>query len=167
MPTPNELKTDFWSALKSDKTVMLGLAGVEHGHTRPMTARIEGDTGPIWFFGDRDTELVKSLDRSQSAVFSFSAKDHDLFAAVDGVLQVDMNRAVIDRLWNSAIAAWYKGGKDDPRLALLRFDPGQAEIWQSESSLFAGVKALLGVESQTNRDGKKAEVSLATGRASP
>ncbi|NNC01136.1 general stress protein, partial [Corallococcus exiguus] len=33
MPTPAELKTAFWKALKSDMTVMLGLAGTEKGHT--------------------------------------------------------------------------------------------------------------------------------------
>ena len=38
MPTPRELEDKFWSALKSDRTMMLGLDGVEDGHARPMTA---------------------------------------------------------------------------------------------------------------------------------
>src|SRR6185503_19336022 len=41
MPTPKELEAKFWSALKSDMTMMLGLADAEDGHTRPMTAQIE------------------------------------------------------------------------------------------------------------------------------
>src|SRR5262245_8550914 len=32
MPTPQELEQKFWSALKSDMTMMLGLDGVEDGH---------------------------------------------------------------------------------------------------------------------------------------
>ena len=39
MPTPQELETKFWNALKSDMTMMLGLDGVEDGHARPMTAQ--------------------------------------------------------------------------------------------------------------------------------
>ena len=55
MPTPRELEDKFWSALKSDRTMMLGLDGVEDGHARPMTAQVEGEKGPIWFFTARDT----------------------------------------------------------------------------------------------------------------
>jgi hypothetical protein len=35
MPTPRELEDKFWSALKSDRTMMLGLDGVEDGHAPP------------------------------------------------------------------------------------------------------------------------------------
>jgi hypothetical protein len=42
MPTPQDLEAKFWSTLKSDGVVMLGLSGVDNGHTRPMTAHIEG-----------------------------------------------------------------------------------------------------------------------------
>ena len=54
MPTPQELEEKFWKALKSDMTMMLGLDGVEDGHTRPMTAQLDGDRGPIWFFTAKD-----------------------------------------------------------------------------------------------------------------
>ena len=37
MPTPQELESKLWTALESDRTVMLGLDGAEDGHTRPMT----------------------------------------------------------------------------------------------------------------------------------
>ena len=61
MPTPQELEAEFWKALESDRTMMLGLDGVEDGHTRPMTAQTEGPTGPIWFFSARDNALVQAL----------------------------------------------------------------------------------------------------------
>ncbi len=51
---------------------------------------------------------------------------------------------MIDRLWNRYVAAWFEGGKDDPKLCLLRFDPAEAEIWLDASSIVAGVKMLLG-----------------------
>ena len=53
MPTPRELEDKFWSALKSDRTMMLGLDGIEDGHARPMTAQVEGEKVPIWFFTAR------------------------------------------------------------------------------------------------------------------
>src|ERR1700744_6450471 len=146
MPTPQELETKFWKALRSDMTMMLGLQGVSDGHTRPMTAQLDGDQdrGPIWFFGSTDTHLVQSMEDGSRAIATFSTKGHDLFASVHGTLTLDNDRAVIDRLWNRHVAAWYEGGKDDPKLALLRLDAERAEIWLEGSSLIAGIKMLFG-----------------------
>jgi len=148
MPTPQELEQKFWQALKSDMTMMLGLDGVEDGHARPMTAQLEhDDRGPIWFFTARDNTIVKKLAaQSNRTIATFTSKGHDLFATIHGTVRLDTDRAVIDRLWNRYIAAWYEGGKDDPKLALLRLDPERAEIWADASSILAGVKLLLGVD---------------------
>lgn len=42
MPDNAEIKAKFWKALKSDRTIMLGLAGGDDGHARPMTVRASG-----------------------------------------------------------------------------------------------------------------------------
>ena len=147
MPTPDELKARLWKSLRSDMTVMLGLVGGEHGHTRPMTSQVEeGDHGPLWFFTSKDSALVQKLaGGTQDASAQFVSKGHDLWASIEGTLTENTDRAVVDRLWNSHIAAWYKDGKDDPKLALLRFDPHKAEIWKDGSSLVAGVMTALGL----------------------
>ena len=161
MTTPAELEAKFWKALKSDRTVMLSLSGVEGGMGQPMTAQIEGDEGgPIWFFTAKDTDLVEALGERGPAAINFSSKDHDLFAAVEGELIADNDRAAIERLWNPFVAAWYEGGKDDPNLQLLRFEPGRAQIWLNEHSLFAGVKMLLGKDPKADYQDKVAEVRL-------
>jgi general stress protein 26 len=160
MPTPQELEAKFWQALKSDMTVMLGLNGVEDGHTRPMTAQVEGEHGPIWFFTVSDTLLVKDLPKGSRAIATFTAKDHDLFATIHGALTIDNDRAVIDRLWNSHVAAWYQGNKDDPKLTLLRLDAESAEIWLEASGFVAGVKALFGIDPKKDYKDNMAKVSL-------
>ncbi|WP_457579881.1 pyridoxamine 5'-phosphate oxidase family protein [Ensifer canadensis] len=160
MATPEELKKKFWKALKSDMTVMLGLSDKEHGHTRPMTAQVEGERGPIWFFTVRSAVVAQNADASVPAMFAFASKDHELFATVHGLLRLDNDRAVIERLWNQYIAAWYEGGKDDPKLALLRFEPNEAEIWLNETSLFAGIKLILGGDPKEEYKEKTAKVEL-------
>ena len=160
MATPQELEQRFWKALKSDMTMMLGLDGVEDGHARPMTAQFEEERSPIWFFTSRDNGIVEKLPQGDRAIATFVSKGHDLFATVHGSLAVDNDRATIDRLWNPFAAAWYEHGKDDPKLALLRFDAERAEIWLDGSSLVAGVKALLGRDPKKDYQGKVAEVEL-------
>lgn len=160
MTSPDDLKDKLWHALKNDRTLMLGIDGVEDGHCRPMTAQFEDNRSPIWFFTGRDNALVKNLGPGTRAIAAFAAKSHDLFASIRGTLHIDNDRAVIDRLWNPWIAAWFEGGKDDPNLVLLRLDAESAEVWLNENNLLAGVKMLLGVDPKKDYEDKVAQVKL-------
>ena len=160
MPDAKNLEARFWKSLRSDMTMMLGLVGLEDGHTRPMTAQVEHDRGPIWFFTARDNTIVQNLGGGVRAIATFASKGHDLFASVQGQLVMDNDRAVIDRLWNSFIAAWYEQGKDDPKLTLLRLDPERAEIWLNGNSLVAGIRILLGRDPKQDYQENVAKVLL-------
>ena len=143
MPDDNqEFKSKFWDSIRSDMTAMIGVPGV---HPRPMTAQFDGDRNVIYFFTAKDTELAEKAAKGKEATLVYAAKGHDLFATVEGILKVDNDRAVIDRLWNRFVAAWFEQGKEDPKLCLLRFDAAYAEIWKDASSVVAGVKLFLGL----------------------
>lgn len=160
MPAPAELETKFWKALSSDMTVMLGLSGTDTGHARPMTGQIENGEGPIWFFTSTDSKLLQGGHGPKPAMFTFVDKGHDMFACVHGNLSVNNDRAVIDRLWNPYVAAWYEDGKDDPKLVLLRFDPAEAELWEDKSSLLAGLRMLMGADPKVDYRDSVAKVDL-------
>lgn len=159
MPSPAELESKLWKALHSDRTVMVGVDGVEGGQTRPMTAIIEDGHGPLWFFTGKPNTLADVAGKGLTVVASFSSKGHDLFACITGSLHVHNERAVIDRLWNPFIAAWFDG-KDDPKLVLLRMDAAHAEIWLNENNLLAGIKLLFGGDAKKDFAGKQADVDL-------
>ena len=159
MSTEQKLEEKLWKALSSDRTVMLGLDGEEDGHSRPMTAMVEGNAGPIWFFAGKPNAVVDNLSKSHRAIAAFCAKGHDLFASIHGNLSVDQDRNVIDRLWNPFIAAWFDG-KDDPKLVLLRFDPEHAEVWLNESNVLAGVKMMFGADPKQDYKDKVGDVDL-------
>ena len=160
MPSSQELEAKFWSALKSDMTMMLGLDGVEDGHARPMTAQIDGERSPIWFFTSVENGIVEKLGQGDRAIATFTAKGHDLFATIHGRVSIDQDRATIDKLWNRYVAAWYEGGKEDPKLRLLRLDAERAEIWLDASSLIAGIKMLLGSDPKKDYKDNVAKVAL-------
>ena len=160
MASEAEITEKFWKALKSDMTVMLGVQGVEHDKTQPMTAQMLDDAHYVWFFTTKDNGLVENMRRNDRAIMTFASKGHDLFATVDGRLELDNDRATIDRLWNPFAAAWYEGGKDDPNLQLIRLDPISAQIWLNENSAFAGLKTLLGRDPKKDYQDKVAEVAL-------
>jgi general stress protein 26 len=161
MSNQADIETKFWKALKSDRTLMLGLTGADGGHAQPMTAQLDDKHGgPIWIFTAKDTDLVEALGEGHEAAAQFASKNHELFATLHGTLTPHNDRETIERLWNPFVAAWFEGGKDDPKLQLLRFEPEEGQIWLNENSLFAGVKMLLGRDPKQDYQDKVAEVRL-------
>ena len=165
------LREEFWEALDDSPFVMLGLQGVDDAMTRPMTAQVDRrggtgkqDGGRIYFFASRSEDLVRGLARSSKAVAAFASKGHKLFASIHGNLVLDQDRQVIDRLWNPVIASWFKDGKDDPDLALIRFDAASADIWEATPGATlkaAALKMLFNVDpGKQQQDEHRAEVAL-------
>jgi general stress protein 26 len=166
-----ELKKLFWDELSDSPFVMLGLQDVEDSRTRPMTAQIDvpedgdkSDGGELYFFASRTEHLVTAMGRSHRAVATYAAKGHKLFAHIHGTLTLSNDRAVIDRLWNPVIASWYEDGKDDPDLALIRFDADEANIWKAETGATlkaAAMKALFDVDAgKQHRRDNRADIPL-------
>ncbi|HVM37325.1 MAG TPA: pyridoxamine 5'-phosphate oxidase family protein [Sphingomicrobium sp.] len=144
------LRKSFWEALDDSPFMMLGLQGVEDSRTRPMTAQVDNpdaeDGGTIYFFGARSESLVQAIGGGHRAVATYVSKDHKVFAHVHGKLVLVDDREIIDRLWNPMIASWYKDGRDDPELALIRFDADQADVWEAQAgtTIKAAVLRMLG-----------------------
>ena len=158
-----------------DRGQVLEGAEIRHDHDarsrwdrgRPRSA---DDRAARWRAGpDLVLHCQRQRDRAEArprtgqgnrAIVTFASKGHEIFATVHGTLSLDNNRATIDRLWNRFVAAWFEGGKDDPKLALLRLDAERAEIWVDASSLVAGIKLFLGADPKQDYKDKVAEVSL-------
>ena len=162
MPAPDDLEAKLWKALKSDRTVMLRLRGDDGGGAQPMTVQLDPDTdrGPLYVFTAKNSDLIEALGERQAAQMVFASKGHDVFAVIDGELIADNNPELIDRLWNPFVAAWFAGGKNDPNLQLLRFAPDEAQIWENDNSVFAGMRMLLGRDPKQAYRDKTAQVRL-------
>jgi len=132
------LRKKFWKELDDSPFIMLGLKGVEDDRTRPMTAQIDvpedgdkDDGGQIYFFASKTDGVGQAVKDRSRAVATFSGKGHGLFAHIHGTLVPSDDKSVIERLWNPFVASWYRDGKDDPNLQLLRFDTDSADVWEA------------------------------------
>ena len=162
MASDAEIEDKFWKALKDSPFMMLGVEGSRDGATQPMTAHFDEGRGPIWFFTAKDHDIVRALPESNRAIAAYASKGHDLYASVRGTLTAEEDRTVVDRFWNPIAAQWYEGGKDDPKLVMLRLDPEDAKIWISDLGGFLrpAFNKLLGRKPEAGQGEKVAEVSL-------
>ena len=164
MADDREIEEKFWDALKDSPFLMLGIEGARDGATQPMTANFEDqdrDAGVLWIFTAKDHDLTRAMGQSNRGIAAYSAKGHGLFASLRGTLSIDNDPATIDRLWSLIVAEWYES-KDDPKLALVRFDLEDAKIWLSdvEGFLKPAFNKLFGRKPEAGMKEKVAEVDF-------
>lgn len=126
-------RATLFDVMDGARAGMLGLRSGDAG-LQPMTHFADADQGIIWFISANDTDLVKSLGFGDKAEYVVISKDHDVHISVQGTLALANEPAKLDELWSPMAGAWFDEGRDDPRVALLRFDPQVAEIWASTTS---------------------------------
>ena len=136
--------------------LMVGLTG-DDAHSEPMTAQLDKHAdSEFWFYTKKDNRIA----RGGPAMAQFVSKGQDLFACIKGRLTEETDPAVIDRYWNKQVEAWFDGGRDDPKLLMLRFDLDDAEIWESDRSATGLFKLLTGTRVTGDEVGDHADVKL-------
>ena len=159
MADPTQLKRDLWKRMESSPFLMVGLTGTGE-HSEPLTAQLDKDQiDTLWFFVGKDNRLAKG----GQAMAQFVSKGHDYFACLSGTARIDNDFAMIDKLWSRQAESWFPGGKDDPNLALLRFDIDSAELWEADISLSGKVKMLFGAKIDPSEEGSHARVDSTAG----
>ena len=150
-----EVEKKLWKAIDDDRIGMLGLTGADAGHFQPMSSYHEDETGTLWFFSYADNKLAGPLagGKSEEAMFHFVDKDRQVWACVMGTLSVQKDQSRIDKFWDAQAKAWFEDGKDDPKLTMLKFTPGEAEVWINEKGLIRyGLGVLKANLTQTTPD---------------
>ncbi len=159
MADQTQLKRDLWKRMAQSPFLMIGLTGSGE-HSEPLTAQLDEDqVDTLWFFIGKGNRLAKG----GAAMAQFVSKGHDYFACLSGQVQVQNDRAMIDKLWSHYVEAWFPGGKDDPNLALLRFDIDDAELWEADMSLKGKLKLLFGGKIEPSEEGSHARVETTAG----
>ncbi|MFS0771686.1 pyridoxamine 5'-phosphate oxidase family protein [Sphingomonas sp. 1P08PE] len=152
--SPQEIAAKFLAKVKESPFIMLGLTDGQH--SEPMTARLDDDQpNALFVFAGKDNRAAKG----GAAMVQFVGKGHDFFACLAGTVSQDNDRALIDKLWDNHVEAWFPNGKEDPNLALLRFDVESAELWETDVSLSGRVKMLFGGTITSDESSSHAKVN--------
>ena len=106
-----------------------------HLHSRPMTTqnkRIDDDS--LWFFMSRSGDPVAEFEGDDQVNVSYANPSSDTYVSVSGIATIVEDAAKKKALWNKSAEAWFKGGVDDPDLALVRVRIEHADYWDVKES---------------------------------
>ena len=120
---------------------------------RPMNVRKVDDGGDLWFLSAKDSHQNEELARDPSVQLYFQGSSHSDFLHLRGRATISTDRSKVDELWEPVIKTWFTGGKDDPRITVIRFTPTAGYYWDTKhGNTVAAAKMLIGAAIGTTLD---------------
>jgi general stress protein 26 len=112
---------------------------------RPMNVRLVDDEGNLWFLSANDSHKNEELVRDPSVKLYFQGSSNSDFLVLNGRASITKDRAKIEELWEPVIRTWFTGGKEDPRITVIKVVPSDGYYWDTKhGNAVAGVKVLVG-----------------------
>jgi general stress protein 26 len=129
-----EHKQKIWNLIKDIKTGMLTTRHGEELRSRPMVLVQDEYDGTLWFYTDLDSEKVFEVEGDSEVCISFADPDNHVYVSLTGIGMATHDKALVEKYWNSFVAAWFPEGKDSPNVGMLEIKILKGEHWNSDSS---------------------------------
>jgi general stress protein 26 len=110
--------------------------------TRPMGTQKVDDLGNFWFFSAADSHKNEEIKDKQHVHLIYADPGSSEYMNVCGQATVSRDRQKIEELWNDFAKAWFKGGKDDPNLTVVKVTPTKAYYWDTKYGKAATMLAI-------------------------
>lgn len=108
---------------------------IDDGATcRPMEAMQVCDQGNIWFFSDVDSDKNEEIKKDKLVQLFFSHPGKSSYLIVNGDAEIIIDRKKTDELWSPLVKTWFKEGKDDPSISIIKVKPQSAYYWDTDGN---------------------------------
>lgn len=150
----NKEAIDKLKSLVSDITVCLfctDLKTADGATCRPMSAIKVCDQGNIWFFSEKNSDKNKAIEADKKVQLFFSHPGKSSYLVVNGDAEIISDKVKIDELWTPVAKIWFKEGKDDPTISIIKVSPGDAYYWDTDGNRMINIlKMVASVATGTN-----------------
>ncbi|MDX1676255.1 pyridoxamine 5'-phosphate oxidase family protein [Arsukibacterium sp.] len=129
-----EHKQKIWNLIKDIKTAMLTTLHGKELRSRPMVLVQDAYDGTLWFYTDLESEKVMEIEKDHDVCVTFADPDNQVYVSLTGVGRPTRDKALINKYWNTFVAAWFPEGKNSSNVGMLEVKVTKGEHWDSDSS---------------------------------
>ncbi|MEO6316362.1 MAG: pyridoxamine 5'-phosphate oxidase family protein [Chitinophagaceae bacterium] len=101
---------------------------------RPMATQQVDEKGDIWFFSGKDSDKNREIKENNNVQLFYSHPSKNSYMVVNGTASESTDKQKIDELWSPLAKAWFKEGKDDPNVSLIRVSNVNAYFWDTKGN---------------------------------
>lgn len=130
--------------------------------TRPMSVQKVCDQGNFWFLSSRDSDKNAEIAiDGRVQLFFLNVSDYE-FLSVYGKATITRDKQKIDELWTDIAKAWFEGGKDDPRVTVIKVTPEEGFYWDTKSGKLVSMIRILAsaVTGKTMEEGVEGTIRI-------
>jgi general stress protein 26 len=130
-------------------------------HTRPMSTQQVDDQGNFWFFSGEESNKNLEIKEDARVQLFFSNPGKSEFMTVHGYASIFKDRHKVEEIWSPIVKAWFKEGKNDPDLSLIKVAPEQAYYWDTKNNKMVSLIKILAsmVTGRTMDDGVEGQMN--------
>jgi len=122
--------------------------------TRPMGTQKIDDDGNFWFLSAVNSDKTFEIKNDSDVQLIYSKVSDSHYLSVSGKATISKDRQKIEELWNKLAEAWFKGGKDDPNLSVIKVAPTDAYYWDTKNGKMVSlIKIAISAVSGKQMDG--------------
>ncbi|NKC33121.1 pyridoxamine 5'-phosphate oxidase family protein [Falsiroseomonas selenitidurans] len=150
--TDQAARDKVWELIRDIEVATLVTVDAEgHLRGRPMRAvETEQFDGTLWFFTAAGSPKVEEIRQDERVLLAYAEPSDQNYVSISGTARVVRDAAQQKAMWSEPLRAWFPGGPEDPKAALLKVQVEGAEYWDAPSSTllhaYGYVKARLGGE---------------------
>jgi len=100
--------------------------------TRPMGLSEVDEEGKLWFLSALDSNKNMEIQQDEKVQLIFSSPSGSHFLSVYGEADIYTDEKSIEKAWTPLAKAWFKDGKDDPHLSVIRVYPLDVYYWDTK-----------------------------------
>ena len=101
---------------------------------RPMSTQQVDENGNIWFFSEMSSDKNKEIAQNENVQLFFSSPSKSCYLVVNGKAKIIVDKTKIEELWTPLAKIWFKGGKDDPAISIIKVKPTNCYYWDTDGN---------------------------------
>ena len=101
---------------------------------RPMSTQEVDDEGNLWFFSDKHSDKNKEIEKDSHVQLFYSDPKKSSYLVVNGEAEIIIDYDKVEELWSPLVKTWFKEGKDDPNISIIKVNSNSAYYWDTEGN---------------------------------
>jgi general stress protein 26 len=101
---------------------------------RPMSTQDVDDEGNLWFFSDKNSSKNKEIEEDSRVQLFYSDPTKSAYLVLNGEAEIIIDYDKVEELWTPLVKAWFKEGKDDPNISIVKVSSKSAYYWDTEGN---------------------------------
>ncbi len=102
--------------------------------TRPMSTQKVDEQGNIWFMSSLKSNKNAEIKQNNEVQLFYANNSDYEFLTISGKATISTDREKIYEMWTPFAKAWFKDGKDDADISLIKIAPQSAYYWDTKNN---------------------------------